>query len=91
MSSNPTIRPEPESGAVDRSELEALERRRLEAHADIRERLARLETNQNYWATKENIQGLKVWVLGGTLAAMFSVLLTLLTGVALLVRAYWGK
>lgn len=43
MSRKPAIRPEPASGAADRLELAALERRQLEAHADIRERLARIE------------------------------------------------
>ena len=84
MSRKPAIRPEPASGAADRLELAALERRQLEAHADIRERLARIEAKQESWATKEEVARLQVWVLRGVVAI-------LLTGVGLLVRAYWGK
>ena len=36
----------------------------------IEDRLARLETRIEYLATKEDIQKLKVWVLGGVLVAM---------------------
>ena len=41
---------------------------------DIRERLARLEERVNHLASKEDIQKLKIWVLGGVIgAAVFAV------------------
>lgn len=33
----------------------------------VEERLARLETRMEYMATKEDIQKLRIWVLGGAL------------------------
>ena len=36
----------------------------------VEERLSALETRMEYLATKEDIQKLKTWVLGGVVAAM---------------------
>lgn len=35
----------------------------------VEERLARLETRMDYMATKEDIQKIKIWVLGGALGS----------------------
>ena len=50
----------------------------------IEERLAALETHLQYLATKEDIQKLKIWVLGGVIAAGVAGL-----GVAVLIVRLW--
>lgn len=41
----------------------------------VEERLARLETRMDYMATKEDIQKLKIWVLGGALGSGIPIVL----------------
>ena len=38
--------------------------------AGVRERLAILETHKEYAATKQDIQGIKIWILCGVIAGM---------------------
>ena len=40
----------------------------------VEERLVRLETQMKYMATKEDIQKLKIWVLGGVLGSVFAAI-----------------
>ena len=41
---------------------------------NIESRLARLETHLGYLATKEDIQKIKVWILGGVIGGMVAAL-----------------
>lgn len=40
----------------------------------VEERLVRLETRMENMATKEDIQKLKIWVLGGVLGSVFAAI-----------------
>ena len=71
--------PKDESGGGGGSGVDA----RLRA---VEDRLARLETRMDYMATKEDIQKLKNWVLGGVLGSVVvAISIVLLVG-----RVYLG-
>lgn len=52
----------------------------------VEDRLARLETRMEYMATKEDIQKLKIWVLGGVLSSVVAAIPIAL----LVVKVYFG-
>ena len=63
---------------VDSRELLALEKRQLDAHSDIRERVAVLEAETKHFATKTDIANAKLWAVTSVLGAVVSVVSILL-------------
>lgn len=51
--------------------------------SDFEQRITRLEAEVGHRATKEDIQRLKVWILGGALTGIISL-------VVVLVRVFWN-
>ena len=48
--------------------------RQLDAHSNIRERVATMEEAMKHFATKADVANLKVWAIGGFASALLAVL-----------------
>ena len=89
------VRPEQAAVESDQSELANLVNRQLDAHHDIRERLAKLEIRTEYLATKTDIANVKtdlanakVWGIRGILGAVGAIGSILAALIVVLLR-FW--
>ena len=71
------IRPEPLTIKGTADETKAMDAHQLDAHSDIRERIARLEEATKHFATKADVVNVKVWALGGLAGALLAVVLVI--------------
>lgn len=85
MNEKPSIREESGGGTDSSEEITAFERRQLDTNTDIRERLSAIETKLSQYATKEDLQRVKIWVLGGVLGGVVAVLIATISA---LIRIY---
>ena len=72
--------PEPRTEAAI-AELKTLIGGQQDATGDLRERVKVLESESKHYATKADLANVKVWAMGGVVAALLSLLVAL--GVAL--------
>ena len=85
MNEKPSIREESGGGTDSSEEITAFERRQLDTNTDIRERLSAIEAKLSHYVTKENLQRVKIWVLGGVLGGVVAVLIATISA---LIRIY---
>lgn len=89
MNEKPSIREESGGGTDSSEEITAFERRQLDTNTDIRERLSAIETDLSHYpthyATREDLQRVKIWVLGGVLGGVVAVLIATISA---LIRIY---
>ena len=85
MNEKPSTREESGGGTDSSEEITAFERRQLDTNTDIRERLSAIEAKLSQYATKEDLQRVKIWVLGGVLGGVVAVLIATISA---LIRIY---
>ena len=78
MNEKPSIREESGGGTDSSEEITAFERRQLDTNTDIRERLSAIEAKLSQYATKEDLQRVKIWVLGGVVAVLIATISALI-------------
>lgn len=78
MNERPSIREESGDGTDSSEEITAFERRQLDTNTNIRERLSAIEAKLSQYATKEDLQRVKIWVLGGVVAVLIATISALI-------------
>lgn len=82
MTTHAVPKDEPGGGAGGGAGVDALLRA-------VEERLARLETRMDYMATKEDIENLKIWILGGALGSVVAAIVAAIPIALLVVKAFF--
>ena len=54
----------------------------------VEDRLTQLETRREYMAAKEDLQNLKIWVLGGVLGSIVAAIFAVVSIVLLVIRVF---
>lgn len=78
MNEKPLIREESGGGTDSSEEITAFERRQLDTNTNIRERLSAIEAKLSQYATKEDLQRIKIWMLGGVVAILIAAISALI-------------
>lgn len=55
----------------------------------VEDRLVRLETRMEYMATKEDLQKLKIWILGGVLGGIFAAIVAAIPIALFVVKVFF--